>query len=259
MDLETVGTAASSLTEIGPTSRIIAVIFALEREAAPFRRVVAGHSHVHIVVSGIGCARARGAVDRVVASAPGLVIAAGFCGALQTGLAVGDVICPAEVADAAGRTWKCHPLGLGISASGRLLTENRLVATCRDKLELGVRHQALAVDMESATIAEVCAPARDPVPGAACGVGRRGDGVVGASRPFAYRWSRVGVAHPAASMRRPSLLGEFRRLARDTRIASRNLASALQDIAKELHPLDGADAEQAERVLNDAADEIGQQ
>jgi adenosylhomocysteine nucleosidase len=102
----------------------VAVLFALEREAAPFRRVARGSAHVSVHVSGVGRRRARLAVDALLnASRPGLVIAAGFCGALTPRLHIGDVL------------------------TSRLLTVDRLVNDPADKRR---RHGEHDLDPEHA-------------------------------------------------------------------------------------------------------------
>ncbi|HYH65402.1 MAG TPA: hypothetical protein VD866_11965, partial [Urbifossiella sp.] len=63
------------------------VLFALEREAAPFRRLVRGRRDVAVRVSGVGRAAARAALVKLLDGVePDRVIAAGFCGALASDL-----------------------------------------------------------------------------------------------------------------------------------------------------------------------------
>src|SRR5581483_4350579 len=84
------------------------VLFALEREAAPFRRKARGLPAVRVAVTGIGGAAAGRTVARELAAAkPERVVMAGFCGALRDGLAVGEVVVPVEVVDDAGNRWAC--------------------------------------------------------------------------------------------------------------------------------------------------------
>lgn len=180
-----------------------AVFFALEREAAPFRRVAGKLKHVSIHVSGVGRKRARLAAEQVLShSHPQLVIAAGFCGALVPTLCVGDVV-----------------------ASPRIITVDRLVCTSAEKRQLSEFHDA--VDMESSAIAEVC-EARGL---AFLAVRAVSDTVDTALSPELVRllsggnvsaWKACG-----ALLRKPSLLGEFLRLRRDTKLAARNLAKSL--------------------------------
>ena len=91
-----------------------AIVFTLEREAAPFRRINPG---AKIIVSGIGRTKARFAAQIAVEGfRPKLVIAAGFCGALAPHLAVGDIV-----------------------ASPRIVTVNELIATPDAKRQLAAR------------------------------------------------------------------------------------------------------------------------
>src|SRR6187551_1606882 len=110
----------------------VAIVFTLEREAAPFRRVNPG---ARIIFSGVGRSKARFATQIAIEGfQPKLVIAAGFCGALTPHLVVGDVV-----------------------TSPRIVTVNELVATPEAKRRLADRTGAEAVDMESAEVAAVCA------------------------------------------------------------------------------------------------------
>jgi adenosylhomocysteine nucleosidase len=183
-----------------------AILFALEREAAPFRNLARDLPHVGVHVSGIGRARARSAADRLLREPPfpGLVIAAGFCGALVPTLKVGDVV-----------------------TSPRILTADRLVSDPAEKRRLAELHHADAVDMESAAIAEVCAERGVPF----LAVRAVSDAVDTALSPELVRLlsgGNVSVWRAVrALVRRPRLLGEFRRLARDTKLAANRLAEEL--------------------------------
>src|SRR5688500_4358163 len=108
----------------------VVVLFALEREAAPFLRAARGLPHVSIHVTGVGRRRARAATEQVLnhQPLPRLVIAAGYCGALTERLKVGDVV------------------------SSRVLTVDHLVSDPAEKRRLGTEHDADVVDMESAAV-----------------------------------------------------------------------------------------------------------
>ena len=186
----------------------VVVLFALEREAAPFRRTVRGRKHITVRVSGIGRARARQATEQILRdSSPRLVIAAGFCGALGPGLKVGDVV-----------------------TSPRIVTVDHLVADPAEKRKLSETHDA--VDMESSAVAEVCADR---------GVAFRAVRTVSdtfdtALSPELVRLLSGGNVSPLkacyALCRKPSLLSEFLRLGRDTKLAARTLAVALDEIVR---------------------------
>ena len=189
----------------------VAVLFALQREAAPFRRAARDLKHVSIHVSGVGRACAREAAERLLSdSQPGLVIAAGFCGALAPALRVGDVV-----------------------TSPRILTVDHLVSDPAEKRRLAELHGADAVDMESAAVAEVCA-ARGV---AFLAVRAVSDALDTALSPELVRLLAGGNVSVWRAIRalvcKPALLGEFRRLARDTKIAARTLADELVRILGE--------------------------
>ncbi len=98
-----------------------------------------------------------------LAHQPKVVISAGFAGSLQHDLKVGDLILATEVTDGQGHTWPVPwpgPLPAGEwrppLRRGRLLTSNHLVSQPEEKRALGRQYEALAVDMESATVADFC-------------------------------------------------------------------------------------------------------
>lgn len=198
------GSAAIDLSQAGgvTTPTEIVIIFTLDREAAPFRRDNPG---AHVVISGIGRSMARLAAQTAVKRfQPRLVISAGFCGALVPHLAVGDII-----------------------ASPRIVTVNELVATPESKRQLAAGSGAEAVDMESAEVAAVCAEQ-----GVDClAVRAVSDTVDTALSPELARLLSGGHVSPWRAMKallqRPRLLGEFRRLARDTNVAAQKLADEL--------------------------------
>ena len=80
-----------------------------------------------------------------------MVISAGACGALAPGLAAGDLVIPALVVDAAGRSWTAAPLR-ALAATGTLLTAADVVETAAQKSRLWLETGARAVDMESAHV-----------------------------------------------------------------------------------------------------------
>lgn len=96
-------------------------------------------------------------------STPCLVVSAGYAGGLSSALAIGDLVLggnhssPAPLARArdALASEPCHV--------GTLLTVPAAVESAVEKAELHRTTGALAVDMETAWIAEVCAAARVPL------------------------------------------------------------------------------------------------
>ncbi len=210
----------------------VVVLFALGREVAPFRRAVRTRHDVSVVVTGVGQSAARRAAEAVIHEPiPRLIIMAGFCGALVPDLAVGDVVISRDVYSS-GTTWLAAealvPSDVRIATrTSRILTTDRLISDPIKKKLLGKMHQADAVDMESAAVAEVCARAGVPFL-AVRAVSDTVETRLSAELVKLLSGGRVSPWKAAmALVRRPLLLGEFLRLARDTRRASRNLATVL--------------------------------
>jgi adenosylhomocysteine nucleosidase len=168
---------------------------------------------------------------------PKIVLSAGFAGALQPGYRVGDVILATEVLDAEGDRWPTSwpgelPAGPWQPPlrRGKLLTVARLVSGPPTKGELGEKYGALAVDMESATVARECS--RQGVP-FGC-VRAISDDVHTALSPQLAGLLSGGRVSPlrvlGLLLRRPLVLGELWRLGRDTRLAAVELGKALGEL-----------------------------
>jgi adenosylhomocysteine nucleosidase len=160
----------------------IGVVSALAMELQPFRdrcermRKYAGGDFVFrggrydeiriaFVESGSGFARARRAATALIdAHSPAWVLSAGFSGALQESMQVGDIVMANSIVDTHG-----HELSIDLGLSpqeqrglyvGRIVTADDVVRKVDEKRALGERHQALAVDMESLAVAQVCRDAQ---------------------------------------------------------------------------------------------------
>src|SRR5262249_38180159 len=164
------------------------ILFALRREAAAFLREFppqqrfrgapcwarfCGPSWLSVLVlqTGIGAARTEAALSWLfnqplmggVPCRPKVILCAGFSGALQPGFQVGDIILASEVKHADGRCWPttwpaARPQGEWRPPlqPGRLLCVTELIARPEEKQALGQARQAVAVDMETATVARLC-------------------------------------------------------------------------------------------------------
>jgi adenosylhomocysteine nucleosidase len=117
-----------------------------------------------VVESGAGReAAARATASVILGHDPRWVVAAGFAGGLDDRLAKGDVIMADEVTDFGGESLAID-LKLNRDAFagarhvhvGRLLTSDRVIESAQEKRALGKSHGALAVDMESIGVAQVC-------------------------------------------------------------------------------------------------------
>ncbi|MFO0805729.1 MAG: hypothetical protein U0791_21715 [Gemmataceae bacterium] len=155
--------------------------------------------------TGIGRAAARRTILRLLERFhPGRVIAAGYCGALVAGLNVGDVV-----------------------ESPHIHTADGLVGDPAEKTRLAAETGARAVDMESAAIAEVCSERGLPFT-AIRAVSDTRDTALSPQLVRLLSGGEISIAQAClALLRKPSLLREFLRLRRDTKLAAENLAVAL--------------------------------
>ncbi len=116
------------------------------------RRIVA-------IESGAGCEHASQATEALILGhRPQWIISAGFAGGLDERLKQGDILMADSIAAPDGRNlaidFKMPPEPhLHV---GRLLTVDRVIADPAEKRSLGEQHAALAVDMETLGVAEVC-------------------------------------------------------------------------------------------------------
>jgi adenosylhomocysteine nucleosidase len=123
---------------------------------------------VAIVQSGPGRERAvRAAHALIDGHRPGVVISAGFAGALDATLRRGDIVAADSIVDETGRELTPDRALLSAAESrgaraGRLLTVDRVIRASEEKLALGRKHAALAADMETLAVAEVCGDRQQP-------------------------------------------------------------------------------------------------
>jgi adenosylhomocysteine nucleosidase len=238
------------------------VVFALRRESMVFReefppqqRFASAACHasfcgpswltVLLLESGVGVDAADKAARWLLGNPlfgnvpyrPKLILAAGFSGALQSNLRVGDLVLATEVTDEKGNVWPATWPGELTGGEwrpplvrGRLLSMPALVGDPEEKQRLGRQHDALAVDMETATLARSCYKHHVPF-GALRAISddlstplsRQLVGVIQTGRVSPLRLA-------AAVLRSPRLVGELRRLSGHTRHAARQLALGLGEV-----------------------------
>ncbi len=238
------------------------VLFALARESGPFRREFRPQQtfpgapcrarfcgpawlSVLVVETGMGTAHTERALDWLlgrpllgnVAYRPKVVVSAGFAGALRKPLLVGDVLLATEVADMEGNVWPATwPAELPEGPwdpplrRGRLLTVARAVAEPQAKRELGERHGAAAVDMETAVVARACSRAGVPF-GCVRAISDDADTRLSPRLAALLAGGSVSPLRVLGQVvRAPALAGELWRLARQTRYAARQLGKALGEL-----------------------------
>ncbi len=167
---------------------------------------------------------------------PKVVISAGFAGGLQEGLQVGDLILATDVTDG-DRLWPVPwpgPLPAGEwrppLRRGRLLTTNHLVGQSEQKKALGRQYEGLAVDMESAAVADLCTRKEVPF---AC-LRAISDPVDVALSPRLVSFLADGrISFPrmiTGLLSSPGLARELWRLKKATRLAGEKLGQALGEL-----------------------------
>jgi adenosylhomocysteine nucleosidase len=234
------------------------VVFALRRERGPFCREFRPHQRfagapcwakfcgpawlsVLVLATGMGRAPAERGLAWLLGRPmlgnlpyrPKLVVAAGYCGALQDGFHVGDIILATDVVDAAtGDRWQATWPGELPSGRwdpplhrGRIVTVPRLAATPAEKHELGHRHEAVAVDMETAIVARLCHQAEVPFGCLRAVVDEAATPLAPQLASWEAPW-RLAVA----VLRRPWLAGELWQLAKRSRLAGERLGRALGEV-----------------------------
>jgi adenosylhomocysteine nucleosidase len=238
------------------------ILFALRRESKPFLQEFRPHQRfpgapcwarfcgppwltVLVLETGIGEARTKAALEWVlsypvlgnVPYRPKVVLSAGFAGALREDRQVGDVILASEVADQEGRRWPATWPGELPGGEwrptlhrGRVVTAARLLASPSEKRMLGQQHDALAVDMETATVAGLCASRGVPF---GC-VRVISDDAHTQLSPQLVGLLSNGRVSPlrllTTLLRSPGSLREFRQLAKHTQHAASQLGKALGEL-----------------------------
>ncbi len=127
--------------------------------------------NVVLFESGPGSVRAAKAAHALIdAYRPRLVVSSGFAGGLDPGLRRYDLVVADSLVKADGSEITLDQTALAPWLTdlpdlhrGRLLTFDRIVRRSEEKRQLGEQHQALAVDMESFAVAEVCRARNVPV------------------------------------------------------------------------------------------------
>lgn len=196
-----------------------------------------------VIESGAGRENAARATQALIEGHhPRWIISAGFAGGLDERLKQNDILVADSLADAEG-----HQLALDLKMSpaphlhvGRLLTMDRVIDDPAAKRSLGEQHGALAVDMETMAVAQVCA--RENVRLLCIRVI-----IDEVSRKLPHdidvlvkKKSTAGMLGAAAGaiIRRPGSIKDMWQLKEDALTASERLAKFLVEIAGQL-PKDG--------------------
>lgn len=166
-----IGIVAALPIEVGPLRDLMTDAATIADPEGRHRPVVEGkigQKAVALIVAGVGRSMAAKGTRRLLAGhRPRWIVSAGFGGALDPALRRNDVFFATEIVD--GTTPDRPPLAIGMRppesppgskiryASGRLVTAAEVVRTAAEKADLRRRFEADAVDMETASVAGLCA------------------------------------------------------------------------------------------------------
>ncbi len=196
---------------------------------------------VAVVECGMGLQRAQAATEALLdAHTPDWVLSCGFAGALVPDLKIGHILVPTRVVRAS--TANVLPIDVRMPEDrrrglfvGTLVSSEQMVRTVTAKKRLAEQFQALAVDMETWAVAEVCRRRRKPFMSVrVVSDDLSGDlppevlTVVGASGAL-----RLGAA-VAAVWKRPSSVKDMWRLRTNAYDASDRLAVFLDGVIEQL-------------------------
>jgi adenosylhomocysteine nucleosidase len=126
-----------------------------------FRGGLFGKIRIALAESGMGPKPARRATQALIdGHSPRWIISAGFSGALEPHMKVGDIVVGNSIVDADGTELAIDMKMPANPAAGlylgRLLMVDRIVRSVAEKKALAERLGAIAVDMESLAVAQVC-------------------------------------------------------------------------------------------------------
>ena len=111
-------------------------------------------SNVCVLHTGVGAARCEERLGNFLRNEkPELLIASGFCGGTKDELHPGDLV----IADNASDLSKKARAILPSAVVGRFHSADRIIDPAVDRYEIGRKHGAIAIDMETETIARLCA------------------------------------------------------------------------------------------------------
>jgi adenosylhomocysteine nucleosidase len=223
----------------------IAMVAAMEREVRPLvrdwrvsEREVSGRRYSFLesddavlVCGGIGADAARRAAEAIISLyAPRMIYSAGFAGALDSKMKVGDVLRPARVVNAGDGS------SVAIAGGDGVLVSFGSVASPEQKRKLRESFVASAVDMEAAAVARA-AEARGVAFGVVKAISDEADFVFPSMERFVDAEGRFHDGRFAVfAAARPWLWGKVMRLATNSGIASRALCAALEKIAADAGP-----------------------
>jgi adenosylhomocysteine nucleosidase len=157
---------------------MIAVTFALPQESRAFRRAMRhprassagpftlgeiGRHQIILAHTGVGLDAAEDATKTLLrAHGPRLVIATGFAGGLDPGLVIGDLVLATNFSSPE-LLERSLPVADARSFFGAITSQAWALESVAHKADIAQQTKALAVDMETAAVAELCCAANVPL------------------------------------------------------------------------------------------------
>jgi nucleoside phosphorylase len=116
--------------------------------------------NICVLHTGVGAAKCEERLGNFLRNeTPELLIASGFCGGTKDELRPGDLV----IADNASDLSKKARAILPDAVIGKIHSVDRITDPAVDRYEIGRQHGAIAIDMETETIARLCAERSIPV------------------------------------------------------------------------------------------------
>lgn len=204
-------------------AHLIAVTFALPEESRDFVRATRRRADLTVAHTGMGLEAAASATEALLAKPrPAWVLSGGFAGALDPNLQLGDVLVAENFSSP-------ELLARNRGRRGTLVSQPRPAERVEEKAALFRETGALAVDMETAAIAQACQRAGVPL----LSIRAISDTTrVPLPAPLA-EWFDLARQRPrprrllAYLVRRPSAIGPFVRFVRGLPVARRALTAAM--------------------------------
>lgn len=219
---------------------MIAIVFALEFEAATFIARFGTRLNAEVWVLGVAGARCAAVLEkRIAAKRPSAVISAGFGGGLRDDVAAGEIVISTNFS---------HPELLVVLPKepawrhGRFVTSPEILATAAEKRALGLSTGALVGDMETSHVAGVCSQLEIPLLAVRAVSDTSSEDLPVPSHVLIN--PVTGRPDPAALFRylftHPRDAVGFKRLMESAQLARRNLTSALDPLVSRLLRAPGA-------------------
>lgn len=208
------------VTALAPEAR------ALANRALPPRQVVSVGDGAAVWLGGMGQQAAHEAAQALVEAGATALAVFGVAGALSPHLHSGSLLCPSRIIDEHGQLYQPTPAwhaalgrhledaGLSARMTGSLLSLGAPLRDASAKTAMRDRHQAIAVDMESAAVAAVASERHLPFVVLRAIVDERDDDVPGELHDGIDAWGRPRpLAMLLTLARHPGLLPALPRLA----------------------------------------------